>query len=49
MLNKKSGENRKSPEQIDAAIRQLVSRAIKTEGEIIDVFTAAGRLGKVEG
>ncbi len=41
-LNKKSGENRKSPEQIDAAIRQLVSRAITTEGEIIDVFTAAG-------
>ena len=41
-LNKKSGENRKSPEQIDAAIRQLVSKAITTEGEIIDVFTAAG-------
>jgi len=41
-LNKKHGENRKSPEQIDAAIRQLVSRAITTEGEIIDVFTAAG-------
>jgi type I restriction enzyme R subunit len=41
-LNKKSGENRKSPAQIDAAIRQLVSRAITTEGEIIDVFTAAG-------
>ncbi len=41
-LNKKSGESRKSPEQIDAAIRQLVSKAITTEGEIIDVFTAAG-------
>ncbi|MBL8425208.1 MAG: type I restriction endonuclease subunit R [Candidatus Accumulibacter phosphatis] len=41
-LNKKSGENRKSPEQIDAAIRQLVSKAITTDGEIIDVFTAAG-------
>ena len=41
-LNKKSSENQKSPEQIDAAIRQLVSRAITTEGEIIDVFTAAG-------
>ena len=41
-LNKKSGESRKSPEQIDAAFRQLVSRAITTEGEIIDVFTAAG-------
>ena len=41
-LNKKSGVNPKSPEQIDAAIRQLVSKAITTEGEIIDVFTAAG-------
>ena len=41
-LNKKSGESKKSPEQIDAAIRQLVSRAITTDGEIIDVFTAAG-------
>ena len=41
-LNKQSGENRKSPEQIDAAIRQLVSKAITTEGEVIDVFTAAG-------
>jgi type I restriction enzyme R subunit len=41
-LNKKSGENRKSPEQVEAAVRQLVSKAITTEGEIIDVFTAAG-------
>jgi type I restriction enzyme R subunit len=41
-INKKSSENRKSPEQIDAAIRQLVSKAITTDGEIIDVFTAAG-------
>jgi len=41
-LNKKSGESHKSPEQIDAAIQQLVSRAITTEGEIIDVFMAAG-------
>jgi|GEM_PF-2574932 len=32
----------KSPEQIDAAIRQLVSKAITTEGEIIVVFTDAG-------
>ena len=39
-LNKQSGENRKSPEQI--AIRQLMSKAITTEGEVIDVFTAAG-------
>lgn len=42
VLNKQPGENRKSPDQIDAAIRQLVSKAITTEGEVIDVFTAAG-------
>ncbi|MDP1697811.1 MAG: type I restriction endonuclease subunit R [Xanthomonadaceae bacterium] len=41
-LNKQTSENRKTPEQIDAAIRQLVSRAITTEGQVIDVFTAAG-------
>jgi type I restriction enzyme R subunit len=41
-LNKQSSANRKTPEQIDAAIRQLVSKAITTEGEVIDVFTAAG-------
>ncbi|XZE22709.1 type I restriction enzyme endonuclease domain-containing protein [Pirellulaceae bacterium SH449] len=28
------------PEQIDAAIRQLVSKAITTEGQVIDVLTA---------
>ena len=41
-LNKQSSTNRKTPEQIDAAIRQLVSKAITTEGQVIDVFTAAG-------
>jgi type I restriction enzyme R subunit len=41
-LNKQAGTNRKTPEQIDAAIRQLVSKAIATEGQVIDVFTAAG-------
>jgi type I restriction enzyme R subunit len=41
-LNKQSSSNRKTPEQIDAAIRQLVSKAITTEGQVIDVFTAAG-------
>lgn len=41
-LNKQSSNNRKTPEQIDAAIRQLVSSAITTEGQVIDVFTAAG-------
>ncbi len=41
-LNKQSSQSRKAPAQIDAAVRQLVSKAITTEGEIIDVFTAAG-------
>jgi type I restriction enzyme R subunit len=41
-LSKKAGERGKSPEQIDAAIRQLVSKAISADGEVIDVFTAAG-------
>ena len=41
-LNKQTSNNRKTPEQIDAAIRQLVSKAITTEGQVIDVFTAAG-------
>jgi type I restriction enzyme R subunit len=43
-LNKKPGSH-KSPEQVDAAVRQLVSKAITTEGEIIDVFIAAGLAG----
>ena len=41
-LSKQNTNSRKTPEQIDAAIRQLVSRAITTEGQVIDVFTAAG-------
>ncbi len=41
-LNKRAGASGRSPEQIDAAIRQLVSSAITTDGEVIDVFTAAG-------
>ena len=41
-LSKQTSQNRKTPEQIDAAIRQLVSKAITTEGQVIDVFTAAG-------
>ncbi len=28
--------------QTTAAIRQLVSKAITTEGQVIDVFTASG-------
>ena len=41
-LVKLAGGQRKSPEELDAAIRQLVAKAIVTEGEIIDVFSAAG-------
>lgn len=41
-LNKQTTGVKKSPEQIDAAVRQLVSKAIIADGQIIDVFTAAG-------
>ena len=41
-LVKQTSSTSKTPEQIDAAIRQLVSKAITTEGQVIDVFTAAG-------
>ncbi len=40
-LVKPSGE-RKTQEDLDHAIRQLVSKAVSAEDEIIDVFTAAG-------
>jgi type I restriction enzyme R subunit len=40
-LIKTSGTQR-SPEQLDAAVRQLVSGAIMADAGIIDVFTAAG-------
>ena len=33
---------RKTQEDLDHALRQLVSKAITAEDEIIDVFTAAG-------
>jgi len=41
-LSKRSSDSSKTPEQIDAALRQLISKAITTDGEVIDVFTAAG-------
>ncbi|MGH6628087.1 MAG: type I restriction endonuclease subunit R [Burkholderiaceae bacterium] len=41
-LNKQSTGSNKTPEQIEAAVRQLVSKAITTDGQVIDVFTAAG-------
>lgn len=40
-LVKPSGE-KKTQEELDHAVRQLVSKAITAEGEVIDVFTAAG-------
>ena len=40
-LAKRRGE-RKSSEDLDHAVRQLVAKAIAPEGEIIDVFQAAG-------
>jgi type I restriction enzyme R subunit len=41
-LNKRTTSSKKTPEQLDAAVRQLVAKAIVTEGQVIDVFTAAG-------
>jgi type I restriction enzyme R subunit len=41
-LMKSAGASSKTPDQLDAAVQQLVSGAITTEGEVIDVFTAAG-------
>lgn len=41
-LKIRSSTNRTTPEQIVAAIRQLVSRAITKGAKVIDVFAAAG-------
>ena len=41
-LNKQESKSGRTPDQLDAAVRQLVSRAIVTDGQVIDVFTAAG-------
>ncbi len=41
-LSKQTSRSGKTPEQIDAAVRQLVSKAIVTDGQVIDVFAAAG-------
>lgn len=41
-LNKRTTGVKKTLEPIDAAVRQLVSAAITTDGQVIDVFTAAG-------
>ena len=41
-LNKRTGGSKRTPDQLEAAVRQLVSGAITTDGQVIDVFTAAG-------
>ena len=41
VLTKSAGAGRRSPEEIEHAIRQIVSKAIASE-EIIDIFAAAG-------
>jgi type I restriction enzyme R subunit len=41
VLTKSLGEDRRDPDQIDHAIRQIVSRAVSSD-EVIDIFAAAG-------
>jgi type I restriction enzyme R subunit len=41
VLTKSAGEGRKSPDEIDHAIRQIVSNAVASDG-VIDIFAAAG-------
>lgn len=40
-LMKSSTDRKKSPEEIDAAIRQIISRAVVSD-EVVDIFAAAG-------
>ncbi len=40
-LSKSSPDKQKSPDRIDAAIRQIISRAVASQ-EVIDIFAAAG-------
>jgi len=41
VLIKSGGTDRRSPEEIDHAIRQIVSKAVSSD-EVVDIFTAAG-------
>lgn len=41
ILKRTDGEGKRSPEDMDAAIRQIVSRAVISD-EVVDVFAAAG-------
>jgi type I restriction enzyme R subunit len=40
-LSKATSEKQKSPDQLDAAIRQIISRAVASD-KVIDIFEAAG-------
>ena len=40
-LSKATGDKQKSPDQLDAAIRQIISRAVASD-KVIDIFAAAG-------
>ncbi len=41
VLTKSTGNGRRSPEEIELAIRQIVSKAVSSD-EVIDIFAAAG-------
>jgi len=41
VLTKSAGDGHRSPEEIELAIRQIVSKAVSS-GEVIDIFAAAG-------
>uniref|UniRef100_A0A7C4RTA8 Type I restriction enzyme endonuclease subunit n=1 Tax=Desulfatirhabdium butyrativorans TaxID=340467 RepID=A0A7C4RTA8_9BACT len=41
VLTKSTGEGRRGPEEIELAIRQIVSKAVSSD-EVIDIFSAAG-------
>lgn len=41
VLTKSTGEGRRSPEEVEFAIRQIVSKAVSSD-EVIDIFAAAG-------
>ncbi len=41
VLTKSMGDSRRSPEEIEHAIRQIVSKAVASDG-VIDIFAAAG-------
>src|SRR5207302_8453092 len=41
VLTKGAGSGERSPDEIDHAIRQIVSRAVASD-EVIDIFAAAG-------